>query len=40
MMDPILNAKDVIVGFHPAGYRIDKKSFANEQVYKMGYSAR
>ncbi|HDL08393.1 MAG TPA: hypothetical protein ENG35_06610 [Desulfobacteraceae bacterium] len=23
-MDPVLNAKDVVVGFHPAGYRIDK----------------
>ena len=24
MMDPVLRAKDVIVGFHPDGYRIDK----------------
>jgi len=23
-MDPVLNAKDVTVGFHPEGYRIDK----------------
>ena len=23
-MDTVLNAKDVTVGFHPAGYRIDK----------------
>ena len=23
-MDPALNAKDVVVGFHPDGYRIDK----------------
>jgi len=23
-MDPVLNAKDVTVGFHPDGYRIDK----------------
>ena len=23
-MDPVLKAKDVIIGFHPAGYRIDK----------------
>ena len=24
MMDTILNAKDVVVGFHPGGFRIDK----------------
>ena len=24
MMDPVLDAKDVVIGFHPAGYRIDK----------------
>lgn len=23
-MDPILDAEDVVVGFHPDGYRIDK----------------
>jgi hypothetical protein len=23
-MDPVLNARDVNVGFHPTGYRIDK----------------
>jgi hypothetical protein len=23
-MDPVLNVKDVVIGFHPAGYRIDK----------------
>jgi len=23
-MDPVLNAGDVVVGFHPNGYRIDK----------------
>lgn len=23
-MDAILDAKDVVVGFHPSGYRIDK----------------
>ena len=25
-MDPVLKAKDVTVGFHPDGYRIDKKA--------------
>jgi len=23
-MDPVLDARDVVVGFHPSGYRIDK----------------
>ena len=23
-MDPVLNARNVVIGFHPAGYRIDK----------------
>ena len=27
-MDPVLDAKDVTVGFHPDGYRIDKTASA------------
>lgn len=33
-MDPILNAKDVLVGFHPDGYRIDKTASAMNRYTK------
>ena len=33
-MDPVLNAKDVSVGFHPDGYRIDKTASALNRYTK------
>ena len=30
-MDPVLNAMDVVVGFHPDGYRIDKTASAMDR---------
>ena len=33
-MDPLLEAKDVTVGFHPDGYRIDKTTSPINQYTK------
>lgn len=33
-MDTVLDAKDVVVGFHPDGYRIDKTTSAMNRYTK------
>ena len=33
-MDPVLNATEVVVGFHPDGYRIDKTTSAMNRYTK------
>jgi len=38
-MDSILNARDVIVGFHPAGYMIDKTASAMNRYTKWDIPA-
>ena len=34
MMDSILDAKDIVVGFHPDGYRIDKTALPMNRYTK------
>ena len=38
-MDPVLDAKDVVVGFHPSGYRIDKTASPMNRYTKWDISA-
>ncbi len=38
-MDSILNAEDVVIGFHPDGYRIDKTASAMTKYTKWEIDA-